>query len=82
MVRRGQITDPERDWACRHGKSETQQRRVIGRPCVRDTAFGCPHHLIRGSLQPKDSGKEGLRACPGDRPESERIATSGPARTS
>jgi hypothetical protein len=37
---------------------------VIGRPSLRDTAFGGPHRLIRQSLQPQDPGKVDARRHP------------------
>jgi hypothetical protein len=64
MFRRGQIADPQRDRACRHGESVTQRDCVIGRASVRDTGFGGPHRLIRQSLQPQDPGKVGPRRHP------------------
>jgi hypothetical protein len=57
MFRRGQIADPQRDRACCHGENATQRDSVIGRPSLRDTAFGGPHRLIRQSLQPQDPSK-------------------------
>ena len=31
---------------------------MIGRPSVRDAAFGCAHRLIRKSLKPQDPRKD------------------------
>jgi hypothetical protein len=64
MFSLGQIAHKQRDRACRQGESETQRDCVIGRPSVRDAAFGGPHRLIRQSLQPHDPGKVGPRRRP------------------
>jgi hypothetical protein len=57
MFRGGQIADPQRDRACRQSESETQCDCVIGRPSVRNAAFGGPHRLIRQSLEPQNPGE-------------------------
>ena len=44
--RRGQIADPQRDRACRHGQSVTQRGRVIGLLGFFDAGLGGPHRLI------------------------------------
>jgi hypothetical protein len=37
---------------------------MIGRPSVLNAAFGCPHRLLRKSLQPQNPRKEDTRRHP------------------
>ena len=64
MFRRGQISDPQRDRACRLGQGATYRQNVICLPSVSNAAFGGVHRLFWKSLEPQNPRKKEARLHP------------------